>query len=292
MPGSTSWGSRLFDWSNATLLLLFAVSTVLPFIYIIAASLSDPVSLIGKDFVIFPEKFSLAAYKYIFSTDTLLRSLLASVYITIVGTFINLLFTALTAYALSHQNLDGRRVMMIMIIFVMLFEGGMIPSFLIVKSLGLINTYWALFLPSAISSFNMIVMRSFFSNIPVELKESGKIDGCNDFGILFRIILPLSMPVLATFALFYAVAHWNTFFSAILYINDTKKWPIQVLLNQILIGNKSDVGDVGFDRDYVLPPPQTVKMAVIVIATMPIMTVYPFLQKHFVKGLMLGSVKG
>jgi len=210
---------------------------------------------------------------------------------TLVGTLLSMLLTSLMAYGLSRRDLDGRRVIMFLVVFTMLFNGGMIPTFLVVKELGLIDTYAALILPSAIAAFNLIILKNFFQNIPDGLEESAKIDGCSDFGILFRIVLPLSMPAIATISLFYAVTYWNTYMSAILYLNKSEMWPIQVLLRQIVV--LASGMDYSSSLDSEVPPPeQSVKMAVIVVATLPILLVYPFLQKHFAKGAMLGSIKG
>jgi putative aldouronate transport system permease protein len=181
---------------------------------------------------------------------------------------------------------------MLMVLFTMLFSGGMIPTFLVVKTLGLLNSYWALILPGAISAFNLIILKNFFQQLPEGLEESAKIDGCGDLGLLFRIVLPLSLPALATFAMFYSVGHWNTFFSAILYINDSTKWPIQVLLRQIVILSQGGIGDSAQFESNFVPPSETIKMATIVVSTVPILLVYPFLQKHFAKGVLLGSIKG
>lgn len=194
------------------------------------------------------------------------------------------------AYGLTRRDLDGRKTVNMMIVFTMLFNGGMIPAFLVVKSLGLIDSYMALILPGAISAFNLIILRSFFAGLPDGLEESAKIDGCGDFGILFKIVLPLSLPSLATISLFYAVNYWNSYFSAIMYINDSDKWPIQVLLRQIVIAASGMAADTG--SDFIKPPEQTIKMAVIVVSTLPILLVYPFLQKYFAKGALVGSVKG
>jgi len=174
----------------------------------------------------------------------------------------------------------------------MLFSGGMIPTFLVVKSLWLIDTYAALVVPTAINAFNLIILRNFFQNLPEGIQESARIDGCSDWGILFRIVIPLSMPAIATISLFYAVTYWNTYLPAILYLNDANKWPIQVILRQIVILASGLTADTSALEDYVRPPEQTIKMAVIVVATVPILLVYPFLQKHFVKGALLGSIKG
>ncbi|TBL72398.1 carbohydrate ABC transporter permease [Paenibacillus thalictri] len=286
-------GSRIFDGLNYSFLTLIALVTIIPFIYIVAVSFAEPEEVLRRGFILVPTTYSLEGYKYIFSTITIVHSLFVTIGITLAGTVVNLLFTSLLAYPLSRQDFDGKRVCMMLVVFTMLFNGGILPTFLVVKSLGLLNSYWSLLLPNAISAFNLIVVVSFFRQLPEGLEEAAKIDGCNDLGLLFRIVLPLSAPVLATFALFYAVGHWNTFFSAILYINDAKMWPIQVWLRQIVILSQGGIGDsTQFDQNFVAPPPQIIKMAVIVVSTVPILLVYPFLQKHFAKGVLLGSVKG
>ncbi|NHN31898.1 carbohydrate ABC transporter permease [Paenibacillus agricola] len=290
---SKGLGNRIFDGFNYTFLVVSALVTLIPFIYILAVSFAEPEEVLRRGFILFPTTFSLEGYRYIFSTSTIVHSLVVTVGITIVGTLINLVFTSLLAYPLSRQDFDGRKICMMLVVFTMLFNGGILPTFLVVKAVGLLNSYWALLIPNAISAFNLIVIVSFFRQLPEGLEEAAKIDGCSDVGLLVRIVLPLSAPVLATFALFYAVGHWNTFFSAILYINDSKMWPIQVWLRQIVILSQGGIGDsTQFDQNFVQPPPQIIKMAVIVISTVPILLVYPFLQKHFAKGVLLGSVKG
>ncbi|WP_188991535.1 carbohydrate ABC transporter permease [Paenibacillus nasutitermitis] len=288
-----SWSSRLLDTMIYSGLFLFAALTLIPFLYIVSASFTSSEELLQKGFVLFPTKFSLEAYAYIFSTQTLMRSLWVTVFITVAGTAINLVFTIFMAYPLARPSLKWRRQIMLMVIFTMLFSGGMIPTYLIVKSFGMLGTYWSLLIPGAISAFNLIILKNFFQQLPDGLEESAKIDGCNDFVTLIRIVLPLSLPAVATFALFYAVGHWNSFFQAILYINDAEKWPIQVLLRQIVIlASGGQVGDSSSMSESFVPPGETVKMATIVVATVPILLVYPFLQKHFAKGALLGSVKG
>lgn len=284
-------GGRLFSSVNFILLTVIALVTVLPFVHVVAGSFTTSAEMAAKKFVLIPTDWSLDAYKFIFSTNTIFRAMLVSIGITVIGTLFSMLITSLMAYGLSRRDLDGRKVIMFMVVFTMLFSGGMIPTFLVVKELGLIDTYAALILPSAISAFNMIILKNFFQNIPEGLEESAKIDGCSDFGILFRIVLPLSMPAIATISLFYAVTYWNTYMSAILYLNESKMWPIQVLLRQIVV--LASGMDYSSELDSSVPPPdQAVKMAVIVVATLPILMVYPFLQKHFAKGAMLGSIKG
>ncbi|WP_018884559.1 carbohydrate ABC transporter permease [Paenibacillus massiliensis] len=288
-----SKGSRIFDYLNITLLSAFALLTVLPFIYVIAGSFATQKELLTRGFILFPTEFTLDAYKYIFSTPTLVKSLFVTIYITLFGTLINIFLTCLMAYPLARKDMDFRRPILMLIVFTMLFSGGMIPTFLVVKQLGMINTYWSLLIPGAISAFNLIIIRNFFQQLPESLEESAKIDGCNDLSVFFRIVIPLSMPAIATFSLFYAVGHWNTYFNAVLYINDNTKWPIQVLLRQFVILASGGIGDsTAMEADYVAPPEQSLKMAVIVVSTLPILLVYPFLQKHFAKGVLLGSVKG
>ncbi|ANA81549.1 binding-protein-dependent transport systems inner membrane component [Paenibacillus vortex V453] len=284
--------SRIFDIVNYTLLSIIGLVTILPFLHVIAGSFTTVTELAQKQFVLFPTVWSLDAYKYVFSTNTVFRSLGVSVGVTFFGTLFSMLLTCLMAYGLSRRDLDGRNFIMFMVLFTMLFSGGMIPTFLVVKEMGLIDTYAALIVPTAINAFNLIIMRNFFQNLPEGLEESAKIDGAGDWGILFRIVIPLSMPAIATISLFYAVTYWNTYMSAILYLNDAAKWPVQVILRQIVILASGLAADTSGMDEFVRPPEQTVKMAVIVIATLPILCVYPFLQKHFAKGALLGSIKG
>ncbi|KEQ25912.1 carbohydrate ABC transporter permease [Paenibacillus tyrfis] len=288
-----SWSSRIFDGLNDLFLVLIALISLIPFLYIVLVSFAQPVDVLGRDFIFMPTTFSLEGYRYIFSSHIIVHSLLVTVGITAAGTLINLIFTSLLAYPLSRRDFDGRKICMKLIVFTMLFHGGILPTFLVVKSLGLLNNYWSLLLPSAISAFNLIVVVSFFRELPAELEEAAKMDGCNDLVLLIRIVLPISGPVLAAFALFYAVNHWNTFLHAILYINDSHMWPIQVWLRQIVILAQGEIGDSAqFEQNYIAPPPTMIKMAVIVISTVPILLVYPFVQKHFTKGVLLGAMKG
>ena len=290
MRQDQTWGNRLFDIINHSVLFIVAIVCVLPFVYVLAVSFASPAEVAKGGLILWPKEWSLVSYQYIFSSDTLPRSLLVSIYITVVGTLINLAFTSLMAYPLSMPPLRGSCPILLGVLITMLFSGGMIPTYFVVNGLNLTNTLWSLMIPNAISAFNLIVLKNFFQQIPDGLEDSAKIDGCNDLGVLIRIVLPLSLPAMATFGLFYAVAHWTTFFNAILYINDNEKWPIQVLLREIVILAQSRVGDASFDEMDVQP--LTIRMAVIVFATVPILLVYPFLQKHFAKGVMLGSVKG
>ncbi|NMI04786.1 carbohydrate ABC transporter permease [Paenibacillus sp. SZ31] len=284
---------KVFDIFNYVMLGILGILTVLPFLYIIGNSFATEAEITERSFFLIPKVFSFSAYEYIFSSSTIFRSIGVSIFITVAGTLVNLFFTLTMAYPLSRSDFWGRNVMMNMVIFSMLFGGGMIPTYLVIRGLGLLDSYWALMLPGAISAFNLIVVKNFFQQMPPGLEEAARIDGCSDLGVLWRIVLPLSKPVIATFALFYAVGHWNNFFSALLYISDSDKWPLQVMLRQIVLLSQASVGDMAnMDPNFVQPPDQSIKMAVIVVGTIPILLVYPFLQKHFAKGVMLGSIKG
>lgn len=288
-----SFAGTLFDVSNYIFLSIVGIVAVLPFIYVVAGSFASDAELTQRAVFLIPKSFTLSAYEFIFSTDTILKSIGVSLYVTVVGTLVNLFFTVTMAYALSKKNLMGRNTFLNMIVFSMLFGGGLIPTYIVVRELQMLDTYWALIIPGAISAFNLIIVKNFFQELPQELEEAAKIDGCTEIGLLMRIVLPLSMPVLATFTLFYAVGHWNNFFSALLYLNDPAKWPLQVMLRQIVLLSQMAAGDMSqVDPQFVKQQEQSIKMAVIVVGTIPILLVYPFLQKHFAKGVLIGSVKG
>lgn len=290
MVGEKTFGSRLFSFTNGFLLFLIALVTILPFIHVVGSSFATSAEIAEKRFLLFPTKFSLSAYKYIFSTDTIFRALFVSIFVTVVGTLWSMLLSTMTAYGLSRRDLVGRRQITFLIIFTMLFNGGIIPTFIVVQKTGLLDSLWALIIPVSINVFNMIILKTFFQNLPPALEESAKIDGAGDFKILFKIIIPCSLPAIATISLFYAVTYWNTYMHAILYLSDSTKWPIQVLLRQIVVLATGMAYDSAEYTD-IPPPSQSVKMAVIVVATVPVLLVYPFLQKHFAKGALLGSVK-
>lgn len=289
-----TFGSRFFDCFNYVFLTLFAMITVAPLLYVLGASFATEYEIATRPMFIIPQDVSLDAYEYIFSSNTLLRAFGNSVLITSCGTAINLFFTCTMAYALSKRQLRGRNFFLNMVIFSMFFSGGMIPGYLLISGLKMINTYWSVLLPGAISAYNMMIVKNFFQGIPQELEESGRIDGCNDIMALVRIVLPLSLPVLATFGLFYAVGHWNAYFSAMIYMTGAReKWPLQVILRELILLSEATAGDLAnLDPNFVEPPKQSIKMAIIVVSTVPIMCVYPFLQKYFVKGVMVGALKG
>ena len=291
---SSSLGSRIFDIFNYVFLTLVAVTTILPFIYIIGASFATEYEIATRPMFIIPQNVSTGAYEFIFSSNKILRGFGNSVFITVCGTAINLFCTVTMAYALSKTRLRGRNFFLNMVIISMFFSGGMIPGYIVVANiLNLSNTFWAVLLPGAISAYNMMIVKNFFQSIPQELEESASMDGCTDIGVLLKIVLPLSLPVLATFGLFYAVGHWNAYFGAMIYMKSAKeKWPLQVLLRELIILSNGTAGDMNnLDPEFIQPPEQSVKMAVIVVSTVPIMLVYPFLQKYFVKGVMVGALK-
>lgn len=273
------------------LLTLIAVIMVIPFIYVTAASFATEAEIQTRPIFFIPDSPTLDAYARIFDMNDMgtrvFHSLLISVCVTAIGTFINLFFTTTMAYGLSRTNLIGKKPLLNMVLFTMVFGGGMIPLFLVVKGLGMYDTYAALILPGAISAYNMIIVRNFFMELPRELEEAASIDGCSDIGIFIKIALPLSLPCLATFGLFYAVGHWNNYFGALLYLEDSTKFPFQLVLRNIVMQTAETQTDPN-----ALIPEDTLKMAVIVIGTVPILIVYPFLQKHFAAGVMVGAVKG
>lgn len=290
-----SVGNKIFDACNYLILCLIAFTTILPFIYIVGASFATEYELTVRPMFIIPQDITFDAYKYIFSSNRILQAFGNSVFITVAGTLINLFFTITMAYGISKTRLRGRNFLLNMVIISMFFSGGMIPGYIVTASwLHMKDTYWAVLLPGAISAYNMMIVKNFFQGIPQELEESASLDGCSDIGILIKIVLPLSLPVLATFGLFYAVGHWNSYFGAMIYMTGAReKWPLQVLLREIIIMANAAAGNMdNMDPNFVKPPEQSVKMAVIVVSTVPIMCVYPFLQKYFVKGVMVGALKG
>ncbi|MDF2725908.1 MAG: carbohydrate transporter permease [Paenibacillus sp.] len=279
---------KAFPFILYGVLTLAMLVVLIPLIYVVCISFATKQEILTRGFFLIPREWTINAYGYLFTNRNFLNAFNNALYITAVGTAINIVLTGLMAYGLSKSWLKGRKTINLLVLFTMLFGGGMIPTYLVVKELHLLNSYWSLFLTGAVAPFNLIVMRSFFQNIPIELEESARMDGCGEFRLLWKIILPLSLPVVATFVLFYAVNNWNTYFNAILYLNDTAKWPLQVFLRQMLI--ETDMGmesnSDGFEYS------QAVKMAAVVITALPLSIVYPFLQKHFNQGMMLGSVKG
>lgn len=287
---------RFWDRLIMVFLILAAVVTVAPFLYVVAGSFATEKELTERAFFLIPHTISFNAYTYIARTGEIFRGLKNSLIITLIGTVTSLFFTSTFAYPLSKQHFKGRIPILNLVIFTMVFGGGMIPTFIVVRTLGLYNHFAALILISAISPFNMVIMKSFFAGIPVDLEEAAFIDGCNDWSIYWRIYLPLSKPVLASIGLFCAVGHWNDYFSAMIYLSGAAKETVQIVLRRIVLlaSGGDQINAAMFDFDMLLgtPPDKAVKMAATVVATIPILCVYPFLQKYFAKGVMVGAVKG
>ncbi|MGI5892988.1 MAG: carbohydrate ABC transporter permease [Candidatus Merdivicinus sp.] len=282
-------GEKVFNVINILILLLFALICLFPFVHVFAKSISSEASIVAGEVVLWPKDLQLEAYKAVFGNKSMNNSFFFTVYTTVLGTAVNILLTVLAAYPLSKGDLIGKKPLWLMILFTMFFSGGMIPLYLVVNGLHLINTVWALILPGAISTYNMIIMKTFFQNIPDSLEESAMLDGCTEIGVLFRIVLPLSLPVIATLSLFYAVGHWNNFMSSLLYINDTSKFTLQLKLRQLVL--QDDVSSMMEGANAATLPRESLKAASIMYATLPILIVYPWLQKYFVKGVLVGSVK-
>lgn len=284
-----SKGDLVFTWFIYAFLIIFTISILFPLIYVITTSFAPVRDYYTRGFFLLPSSWTLEAYQYLLNNPGFISAFKSSVIITVVGTLINIVLTSLMAYGLSESWIKGRSVVNFLIMFTMLFSGGLIPTYLIVDGLGLTNTYWALWLPAAIAPFNVIVMRSFFSAIPNELKESARIDGCGEWRMFGTIILPLAKPAIATFTLFYLVGNWNTYFSAVIYLNDDSKWPLQVFLRQMLVLNDEKIGQLN-EALFTYTP--AARMAAILITALPLLVIYPFLQKHFNKGMLVGSLKG
>lgn len=287
-----STGDRIVDVIIYVVLGLIALSTVLPFLYVLAGSFATEKELTEKAFFIIPTVWSKNAYRYAIETANILRGLRNSILLTILGTFCCMVFSLTFAYPLSKSHFRGRNWIMNMVIFTMLFGGGMIPSYLVFQAYGLLDSWWALILPGLISPFNMIIIKKFFQGLPVELDEASYMDGANDLQIFAKVALPLSKPVIASISLFYGVGFWNDYFNAMIYLSSPEKFPIQIQLRAIIL-QTSKITDTMLDYDMLgTPPTKAVQMACTVIATVPILIVYPFVQKHFTKGVMVGAVKG
>ncbi|MCZ8517080.1 carbohydrate ABC transporter permease [Paenibacillus filicis] len=283
----------LFDYANYTLLIAISIVCLFPILYLILVSLTDKEVYVPFQFHLWPQKLSLDAYTYILSTPSFLTAFKNTVFITLIGTLLNLIFTFTMAYGLTDKQMPFRNAILGMVVLTLVFNPGIIPNYLLVKNLGLLNSYGALIWPALTNAWSLIVVKSFLDSIPPELRESAKMDGCTDIGVFLRIILPLSMPAVAAFTLFFAIAHWNTYFNAVLYLTDTAKWTLQVLVKTMVLDASSNMtGNMAASTDDHVLPQETVRMASVVLAMLPILIVYPFLQKHFAKGVMLGSVKG
>ena len=286
-----STASRVFDVFNVILMIILACVFLYPILYIVALSFSDASAIVSGKVYLFPVNFNISAYQMLFKDDSIIRSVLFTVQLTVSGVFSSLLMTVLAAYPLSRSHLQGSRIIMRLIVFTMYFSGGIIPTYMIIRGMGLFNSIWSLILPSVIDTFLLIIMINSFQTIPVELEEAAKVEGCSNFGVFRRIFLPLSTAVIATQIVFYSVAYWNTFFNALLYIQDPKRLTLQVKLYQVLNMFSDSLSDAAGSGNVKVIP-ENLKGATVCIAVLPIVCVYPFMQKYFVKGVTVGAVKG
>ncbi len=286
----TSLGDKIFDSFNYICLTVLGMITLYPILNVVSISLSDYAAYVRNPLMIIPIDLDLSAYRQILTSPLLLSSYRNTIFVTLFGTVLNVMVTVLTAYPLAKSKIRGDRWVMFFIILTMLFSGGMIPTFLVVKGLHLYNTLWAVMIPTLISTYNFIIVKTFIESIPDALEESAKIDGAGHLYILFKIVIPLSLPLMATISLFYGVANWNRFFEAMLYLNDRSNWTLTILLREIITENSdlfASTDPMATEKLY----PKTMQSATIVVAILPILFSYPFLQKYFIKGIMLGAVK-
>ncbi|TDF99642.1 carbohydrate ABC transporter permease [Paenibacillus piri] len=279
---------RLVNTIVYAVLAIAGLSAVFPLMYVVSVSITPFAEVLKNGgFILIPKSVTFTAYQKLFTESNIPQAFWITLFITVVGTVINLILTALMAYPLSRKKLPGRKAFLLLVVFTMLFSGGIIPTYLIVKSLGLIDSVWSMILPNAVWSFNVLVMKSFFEHLPEELFESAKMDGAKEFRILLQIVIPLSVPSLLTIGLFYLVGHWNEFFQAVMYVTDRTLFPLQVVIREILMLTQQPL-----ENAENMLPTETMQMASVVIASLPVIVVYPFIQKHFTKGMLLGSVKG
>jgi putative aldouronate transport system permease protein len=291
----TSLGEKIFNCTNYIFFIVLGMATIFPFLNLIAKSLSSEAAVVSGMVTLLPIDFNIDTYKFVLGNEQFINSFFVTIFITTIGTLSGLILTIITAYPLSKPRLRGRKTYLLIFVFTMLFNGGLIPTYLVMQKIKLVNSPWVLILPAMISVFNMLIVKNYFESLPESIEESAKMDGASDFTILFKIMLPLSMPVVATITLFFAVAHWNSYFSAMIYITDPGLKPLQLYLKELVTSTMDVLKQSGFNPDVegaFKVVPEAVQAASIVTATIPILCVYPFLQKHFVKGVLIGSVKG
>ncbi len=283
----------VFSLFNYTFFVLVGLLMLFPLWNVIVISLTDYRDYVADPLMLYPKKISLEAYQYIFSNDDLITALKVTVYITLVGTIGSMFCSITGAYALSKKKMPGRNIFLTLILFTMFFNGGIVPNFLLVRNLGIYDTLGALIWPTMVNTWYLIIMKNYFGGLPEALEESARIDGANDLKILFRIILPISMPIIATFTLFYGVDHWNEWWNAMMFINDTRKYPLQLVLRNLIVKNFASASmATSYAQDSAeFVAKENIKMATAVVAIVPITVVYPFLQKYFAKGVMIGAIK-
>ena len=289
-----SRGDRVYQVVINVIAVLIGIITLYPLIYTLSASLSQPIHILSGEVVLWPVELTLNSYRRVFASADILNGYKNTILYSVSGTFLNVILTIMAAYPLSLPDLKGKSGITFLITFTMFFSGGMIPLYLIIRNLGMIDTVWAVVLPGAISVHNLIIAKSFFSSsIPFELQESAFVDGCSNIRTLLTIIIPLSAPILAVLTMYYGVAHWNAYFNAMMYLSDSKKFPLQIALREILMTNSiADATDTTMNSVDQILLYEGLKYAVVIVASLPVMCLYPFLQRYFVKGTMIGAVKG
>lgn len=285
---------RAFNVFNYVFLAIVAFLVIYPLIFVLSASLSNPQSVISGDMWLWPKEFTLDAYEKVFQNKDIINGFINTLKYTVFGTILNVVMTILAAYPLSRRDLKGRGFIMAFIVFTIFFSGGLIPTYLLIRDLGMLNTFWVMIIPNAVAVWNIIIMRTFFQSIPHELEESAMIDGAGNFRILWSVVLPLSLPVIAVMVLFYSVGHWNSYFQALIYLQDQEKFPLQLILRQILIQGQTDDMIKATSESFLTQQlsVEGLKYAVLIVANLPMLMLYPFLQRYFVKGVMIGSLKG
>lgn len=290
-----SKGDKIFSFINSLVLFLIVIIVGYPLVYIVSASFSSTQAVISGRVWLFPVEPTFLGYEAVFNNSSIMGGYANSFYYTILGTMINIIMTILAAYPLARKDFFGKNIFMGIFTFTMLFSGGLIPNYLLIKQLGLIDTRWAMVIPNAMGVWNVIIARTFFSTtIPEDLYEAGELDGCSDIGFIGKIVIPLSRPIIAVLALFYAVGHWNSYFQALIYLKDAKLFPLQIILRNILIQNEVS-GEMMRDIDEMQRRQgiaELLKYSLIVVASVPVLMIYPFVQKYFVKGIMIGALKG
>lgn len=287
-------GEKWFYAINYVMLSFMALTCLLPIVHIVSLSFSDSHSVTSGRVGLWPIGLTWESYRMLLQGTNTITAFRNSVLITVVGTVFNMVFTILAAYPLARRRFYARRFFTLAIVFTMLFNAGLIPNYLLIKQLGMLNEYWALWLPGLVSAWNMLVMKSFFEQLPEELVEAARMDGCNEWRLIFRMVLPLSLPIIATLALFYGVSHWNSFFNVLIYINDPMKYNMSALVQQMIQNQQllQEINSADAGAAISQTTPETIRSAGIVVMILPMLIVYPFLQKYFVKGVMIGSIKG
>lgn len=289
-------GDKIFDTVNLVLLLLFLFVIIYPLYFVLVASLTDPRLIYDNPILLLPRGFTLESYRTVFNNQDIWTGYGNTLLYTSLGTIINIVFTILAAYPLSRSDLAGRGPLSLIIVFTMFFNGGLIPTYLVIRNLGMLNTIWAMVVPNAINVYNMVIMRTYFqTRIPGELNDSARIDGCSNLQTLARIVLPLSTPIIAVMVLFYSVWHWNSYFDALIYLSDRDRFPLQLFLREILVQSEVEsmltlAMDEGYGRRMVMR--EGLKYAVVVVSSLPMLILYPLLQRSFKAGILVGALKG